>query len=285
MSFVNLKTILSGTLEGKFCVGAFNFNSYEDAQGIVNAATNLHSPVILMASSSAVKYIGLKQCVGMIRGMAESTDIPVCLHLDHSKSVELCKEAVIAGFGSVMFDGSSYDYQTNVKLTKEVVEFAHKYGVSVEGEIGRVGGVEDDISVEDELANLTTVDDAIKFSTETNVDALAVAIGTAHGFYKSEPKLNFERLSEIRKNVTPYIVLHGGTGVPDNDLRRCIENGISKINVGTQLKKVYSDTLKEKCKNLPNEIVDPRKYIEEVKVNVANVVEEKIKVFGSENRV
>jgi ketose-bisphosphate aldolase, class II len=284
MSFVNLKSVLKNTTNNNYCIGAFNFNSFEDAQGIINAATKLHSPVILMASSSAVKYLGIKQCVGMIRGMAESTDIPVCLHLDHSKSVELCKEAVIAGFGSVMIDASSFDYDTNVKMTKEVVDFAHQYGVSVEGEIGHVGGVEDDISVSEKDANYTSVKDAIRFSEETGIDAMAVAIGTAHGFYKSEPKLDFERLSEIRKNVVPYLVLHGGTGVSDEDLQKCITCGISKINVGTQLKKVFSDTIRERCSNLPEDVVDPRKYIENVKINIESAVLEKLNVFRSENK-
>lgn len=285
MSYVNLKEVLRNTKEQQFAVGAFNFNGYEDVQGIVNAANKLNAPVIVSASMSVVKYFGLKQIVGMVRGIAESVDIPVCLHLDHSTSVELCKEAIVAGFGSVMIDASSKSYDENVKDTVEVVEFARKFGVGVEGEIGHVGGVEDNIVVSEEDAMLTAPSDAKRFYNDTKVDALAVAIGTAHGFYKKEPKIDFTRLNQIKTLIPCHLVLHGGTGVPDEDFKKCVECGMSKINVGTELKKVYSDTIRNQCEIVSSEEIDPKKLTKQVKTNVEEAVIRKILVFGSDNRI
>lgn len=284
MSLVNLKQVLKDTRNSKYAVGAFNFNNFEDAQGIVDGACAKKSPVILMASMSAVKYLGLKQTVAMIKAMAESCDIPICLHLDHCTSVDLCKQAVVAGFSSVMIDASSLSYEENVKMTKEVVEFAHKYGVSVEAEIGHVGGVEDDINVGEDEAFLTKPKDAKKFVEDTNVDALAIAIGTVHGFYKKKPNIDFQRLKEIRNLVDVFLVLHGGTGVSAEDFKKCIEDGMSKINVGTELKNAFSLTLRKQCKEVDEKEIDPRKIIKKVRDVSSEIVQEKIEIFGSKDK-
>ncbi|QRG86874.1 class II fructose-bisphosphate aldolase [Bulleidia sp. zg-1006] len=285
MSYVNLKEVLRNTKNQKFAVGAFNFNGYEDVQGIVNAASHLNAPIIVAASMSVVRYFGLKQIVGLVRGIAEAVDIPVCLHLDHSTSVDLCKEAIVAGFGSVMIDASAKSYEDNIHDTVEVVQFARKYGASVEAEIGHVGGVEDNIVVSKEDALLTNPSDAQKFYEATKVDALAVAIGTAHGFYKKEPKIDFERLQTIRNLVPCHLVLHGGTGVPDKDFKRCVDCGMSKINVGTELKKVYTDTIRNQCAVVSRQEIDPKKLTKQVKTNIEDAVMKKIITFGSDDKI
>lgn len=284
MALVTLKEILAGTKEGHYAVGGFNFNGYEDAQGIINAAVAKNSPIILMASMGTVKYMGLKQVVGMIKGMAESVDIPVCLHLDHATDYDLIKEAIREGFTSVMIDASAKDYETNIAETKAIVEFAKDYNCSVEAELGKVGGKEENIVVEDASATFTDPDDVLRFVEETGIDALAIAIGTVHGFYKSEPKLDFDRLAKIVKITDCPLVLHGGTGVPVEDFKKCVQMGMSKINVGTELKATYVNAVRKATAENPESEFDPRKYVGPVKAACDKVVEEKIDIFGSANR-
>ena len=283
MSLVTLKEILKGTRENGYAVGGFNFNSYEDAQGIVNGAAAKKAPVILMASVGALKYIGMKQTVYMVKAMAESVETPVCLHLDHAEDLALIKECVKLGFTSVMIDASKKSYEENIRETAEIVEFAAKYGCSVEAELGRVGGKEEQIQVSDKEAAFTDPNDVPRFVEETGLDALAIAIGTAHGFYKSEPKLDFERLEAIVKITKAPLVLHGGTGVPVEDFKRAVRLGMSKINVGTELKATYATALRDALSANPDEI-DPRKFMGLVKERCSAVVQEKIEIFGSANR-
>lgn len=281
---VTLKEILENTRKEGYAVGSFNFNGYEDAQGIINGAAEKNSPVILMASMGACKYIGLHQTVGMIKGMAASVDIPVCLHLDHATDMDYIKEAIKAGFSSVMIDASAEDYEINIQKSKEIVEFAKDYHCSVEAELGKVGGKEENIVVSDEKATFTQPYDVPRFVEETGIDALAIAFGSVHGFYKSEPKLDFERLAEIAKITDCPLVLHGGTGIPVEDFKKCVVSGISKINVGTEFKKTFTDTIRKMCNDLPEKEVDPRKYMGPVKDACAEVVKGKIDVFGSANK-
>ncbi|MCG8484224.1 MAG: class II fructose-bisphosphate aldolase [Clostridia bacterium] len=283
MGLVTLKEILAGTREGRYAVGAFNFNGYEDAQGIIEGALAKNSPVIMMASMGAVQYIGLKQTVGMIKGMAESVNIPVCLHLDHATDYDLIIEAVKEGFTSVMIDASAKDYETNIAESKAIVEFAREYNCSVEAELGKVGGKEDNIVVDDASAAFTNPDDVVRFVEETGIDALAIAIGTVHGFYKSEPKLDFERLEKIAAITDCPLVLHGGSGVPVEDFKKCIQLGMSKINVGTELKATATNTIRTQVGEIPNE-VDQRKILGPIKEACAEVVKEKIDIFGSANK-
>ena len=281
MSFVTLREILKDTRERKSAVPAFNFNGYEDAQGMINSAIKMQSPVILMASMGAVKYIGLRQTVGMIRGMAESADIPVCLHLDHATDMTLLKEAVIAGFTSVMIDASRETYEENIRITKEAVEYAHKYGCSVEAELGRIGGREEHVVVADAQRALTDPEKAGEFAAATGVDALAVAIGTAHGFYKSTPKLDFPRLEKIAALTDCPLVLHGGTGVPEEDFVKCVEYGMSKINVGTEFKAAYTTALRDSVSGNEVSEVDPRNYMKYVKTACEDIAERKMELFNS----
>jgi len=284
MGLVTLKEILAGTRESGYAVGAFNFNGYEDAQGIIEGAVAKNSPVILMASMGAVGYIGLHQVAGMIKGMAESVDIPVCLHLDHATDYALIKEAVRAGFTSVMVDASAKDYETNIRESKAIVEFAKLYGCSVEAELGKVGGKEENIVVDEASAAFTDPADVSRFVKETGIDALAIAIGTVHGFYKSEPKLDFERLAEITKVTDCPLVLHGGSGVPVEDFKKCVKMGMGKINVGTELKATFSNAVRKAVQDNPETEFDPRKYVGPVKAACAEVVRGKIDIFGSEGK-
>ncbi len=283
MALVTLKEILANTRREGYVVGAFNFNGYEDAQGIVDGAAAMRSPVILMASMGACKYIGLHQTVGMVRGMAESVDIPVCLHLDHATDLDYIRQAVKAGFTSVMVDASAKAYEENIRESKTVVDFAKGYGCSVEAELGKVGGKEDHIEVDAMSATFTDPADVPRFVEETGIDALAIAFGSVHGFYKSEPKLDFDRLGRILELTQCPLVLHGGTGIPVEDFKRCVRMGMSKINVGTELKATYTDTLRRTLAGLPDEM-DPRKYMGSIKKACAEVVKGKIEIFGSAGR-
>ena len=248
---------------------------------MIDSAAKMRSPVILMASMGAVRYIGLKQTVGMIRGMADSVDVPVCLHLDHATDMVLLKEAVVAGFSSVMIDASRESFEDNIRITKEAVEYARKYSCSVEAELGRIGGREEHVVVDDAQSALTDPEKAGEFAAATGVDALAVAIGTAHGFYKSTPKLDFPRLEKIVSLTDCPLVLHGGTGVPEADFVKCVEYGMSKINVGTEFKAAYTTSLRDSVEKNEVSEVDPRNYMKYVKSTCEEIAEKKMLLFKS----
>ena len=279
MSLVTLREVLKNTRENRYAVGAFNFNGYEDVQGMIHGAAEKNAPIIVMASATLVKYFGMRLLVNMVKAMAESVKTPVCLHLDHTTDHETIFDAIKYGFTSVMIDASSKDYATNIKETKTIVDFAKNYCCSVEAELGKLGGREDDI-VGDEDSALTDPRDVDQFVKETGIDALAIAIGTAHGFYKKEPKLDFERLADIASLTDCPLVLHGGTGVSEADFRKCIALGISKINVGTELKVIYSGTIRDTLKTLPETEIDPRKIVGPVKSACAEFIKKKIDIFG-----
>ncbi|MDR0662609.1 MAG: class II fructose-bisphosphate aldolase, partial [Spirochaetaceae bacterium] len=257
MELVTLKEILANAKKERYAVGAFNFNGYEDAAGILMGAARASSPVIMMASEGACKYIGLYETVGMVSGMAKSVKVPVCLHLDHATDPDFIKEAIRAGFSSVMVDASAKEYEENIRASKAVADFAGNFRCSVEAELGKVGGKEDDIVVEDRTAAFTVPSEVPRFVEETGIDALAIAFGSVHGFYKSEPKLDFERLDAVLKLTDCPIVLHGGTGIPIADIQKCIKMGLAKVNVGTELKKAFSDTIRKMAGELPASEVDP----------------------------
>ena len=284
MAYVTLKEILRGARENGYGVGAFNFNSYEDAQGIINGAVEKKAPVILMASAGAVKYIGVKQTAYMVKGMAESVDIPVCLHLDHATSIDLIKICIDAGFMSVMIDASKKAYEENIREAALVVRYAGKTGCSVEAELGRVGGKEEDVIIREGKDTYTNPKDVPRFVKETGIDALAIAFGTAHGFYKKEPNLDFELIKTVAGITDIPLVMHGGTGVPPEGFKKAIASGISKVNVGTELKATYVNTLRDMVKKNPNE-GDPRNYLKAVKEQCAKVVKGKIDIFGCANKI
>jgi ketose-bisphosphate aldolase len=284
MRLVTLKEILANTKKEHYAVGAFNFNGYEDAEGIAMGAVEASSPVIMMASEGACKYIGLYETVGLVSGIAKAVKVPVCLHLDHAADFDFIKEAIRAGFSSVMVDASAKDYEENIRVSKAVADFARDYNCSVEAELGKVGGKEDNIVVEDSTATFTVPSEVPRFVEETGIDALAIAFGSVHGFYKSEPKLDFERLEAVLKLTDCPIVLHGGTGIPIADIQKCIRMGLAKVNVGTELKKAFSDAIRKTASELPVSEIDPRKYLKPVKAACAAIVKEKLTAFGSANK-
>jgi ketose-bisphosphate aldolase len=281
MELVTLKDLLPRAKKEHYAVGAFNFNGYEDAVGIQLGAEQAAAPVILMASQGACRYIGLYETVGIVKGIAKHSKVPVCLHLDHATDYDFIKEAIKAGFSSVMVDASAKEYETNIRESKAIADFARNYNCSVEAELGKVGGKEDHIVVEDRTAAFTVPSDVPRYVEETGIDALAIAFGSVHGFYKSEPKLDFDRLDAVLKLTGCPIVLHGGTGIPIADIQRCITMGLAKVNVGTELKAAFSNTLRKMCAELPAGEFDPRKFLKPVKTVIAAIVKEKLEAFGA----
>ena len=281
MPLVTLKSVLDDSLVGKYAVGAFNFNGIEDARGIVEAAREKNSPVILMASTSAVSYFGgCRPCAAYIRALADAVDVPVVLHVDHCTDINLIRDCVDAGFTSVMIDGSALSFEENVEITRRAVVYAHRFGVSVEGELGRLGGREENVDVSDRNANMTDPNAVEEFAARTGVDALAISIGNAHGFYKGTPKLDFDRLTACREKVTCGLVLHGGTGIPEDDFVRAVNCGMNKINVGTELKYACSQTARACMDAKPDEI-DIRKLVGDNRKVCREIVLHKMDLFGS----
>lgn len=280
MPLVPMKQLLEKAEKHNYAVGAFNCNNMEIIQAIIGAAELENSPVIVQASQGAIKYAGLKYIVALTKIAAESTFIPVALHLDHGTSYEQCIQCIASGFTSVMIDGSKYPLEENIALTNKVLEVARACGVSVEGELGKIGGTEDDIFVSDKEAMYTEPQEAVEFVKATGVDALAIAIGTAHGQYKGVPKLDLLRLEKIKGLVNIPIVLHGSSGVPDETVRAAIERGVNKVNIDTNLREAFMNKIREVMLNNPHEI-DPRKALGPAKEAMMGIIRQKIQVFGS----
>jgi len=237
---VTSQVLLAAARASQSAVAALNFYNAETLLAHVRAANALHASIILQTTESTINYLGLPLIVAMARAAAEQMEKPVALHLDHGGSFELASRCIEAGYTSVMFDGSKLPFSENCRETRRVVELAHRHGVSVEGELGHVAH-NDEATRDDQVNFYTRPEDALRFVTETEVDALAVAIGTAHGFYKGEVRIDFERLAQIRGAVgETALVLHGGSGVPEELLHQAIVNGITKINFGTELKNAFT---------------------------------------------
>jgi fructose-bisphosphate aldolase class II len=283
MPLVPMTAFLEDVKKNKYAVGQFNLNNLEFTQAITEAAMEEKSPVIFGVSEGAMRYMGLDFTVAMAKAAAERAGVPVALHLDHGSSFDVVMKCIRAGFSSVMFDGSHYPLEENIRLTKKVVEAAHAVGVSVEGELGTIGGVEDDLSVDEEDAHLAKPDEAIRFWEETQVDYLAIAVGTAHGMYKGEPKIRFDIIDEVARNIGAPIVLHGGSGVPDESIRKSIELGVGKINVNTESQVACTETVRKILAEKPKEI-DPRKFLGPAREAIKEVVKAKMRLFGSSNR-
>ena len=281
MALVTLKSVLDHSMEKGYAVGAFNFNGIEDARGIIEAAEEKNSPVILMASTSAVKYFGgAKPCAAYVAALAQASSAPIVLHVDHCTDLAMIKDCVDAGFSSIMIDASSLSFEENVAKTAAAVDYAKRYGVSVEGELGRLGGREENVDVSDRDANMTDPASVQEFVKRTGIDALAIAIGNAHGFYKGTPKLDFDRIVAIRALVDCGLVLHGGTGIPEPDFIRAVKCGMNKINVGTELKYACSQTARACMAAKPDEI-DIRKLVGDNRKACREIVLGKIALFGS----
>ena len=308
MPLVTTKEMFEKSMEEGFAIGAFNINNMEIIQGIVDAAQKQNSPVILQASSGAIKYARIKYLMKMVEAAVEETNIPIAIHLDHGPDFETCKMCIDNGFTSVMIDGSKYSFEENVALTKKVVDYAHERGVVVEAELGQLAGIEDDVNVSEEDAKYTDPDQAKEFVKRTGCDSLAIAIGTSHGAYKfkGEARLRMDILKQVKEKIpnTP-IVLHGAStvipelvetcnsyggdipgakGVPDEILHEASLSGVSKINVDTDLRLAFTGEIRKSLAENPSAF-DPRKYLTPAREKITEVVEHKIRdVFGSSNK-
>ncbi|MCL6636226.1 MAG: class II fructose-1,6-bisphosphate aldolase, partial [Peptococcaceae bacterium] len=245
MPLVTVSELLKQAEAGGYAVGAFNCNNMEIVQAIIAAAEAERAPVIMQASQGAIKYAGIDYIVSMARLAAERASVPAALHLDHGTSFGQVMQCIRAGFTSVMIDGSKLPLAENMALTRRVVDVARAVGVSVEAELGKIGGTEDDIHVSEREAFFTDPEEAGLFVRETGVDALAVAIGTAHGQYRGKPELDFPRLEKIRSTVQIPIVLHGSSGVPDDDIREAIRLGVRKVNIDTNIREAFTAAVRK----------------------------------------
>jgi len=300
---VNLNNILPDARKYGYAVGAFNTSNLEITQAIISTSESLKAPVIVATSEKAIRYTGIENISEMVIGMAKRAKIPVVLHLDHGKSHELCRECIEHGYTSVMIDASHLPFKENVRLTKKVVRMAHAKRVTVEAEIGRLAGIEDDLAVKQKDALYTDPHEAKTFAEETGCDALAVAIGTSHGAYKfkGKPNLRIDILKEIAGLVRIPLVLHGASGVkpkwinrvnkyggtlthargvPDELIRRAVKSGISKINTDTDLRIAFTAGIREYLENNSADF-DPRKIVGLARTFISEVVKERTIVFGS----
>lgn len=309
MPLVSTKEMFEKAYKGGYAIGAFNVNNMEIVQGIVDAAKEEQSPLILQVSAGARKYAKHIYLIKLVEAALADTDLPIALHLDHGDTFELCKDCIDGGFTSVMIDGSKYDFKENVALTKKVVEYAHAHGVVVEAELGRLAGVEDDVNVSANDAIFTDPEQAAEFVHLTGVDSLAIAIGTSHGAYKFKgtPYLDFDRLEKVGKLLLDFpIVLHGASsvlpefvkkcnefggdipgaqGVPEEMLRKAASMAVCKINIDTDLRLAMTATVREYLTKNPGEF-DPRKYLGPARDAIKGMVQHKIKdVLGSSNRI
>lgn len=283
MPLVSMKEMLEKGKENGYAVGQFNVNNMEYAQAILQAAEEEKSPVILGVSEGAGKYMGgFKVVVAMVKAMMEEagTTVPVAIHLDHGSSFEKCAQAIHAGFTSVMIDASSMPLDENIALTKKVVELAHIHGISVEAELGRVGGQEDDLIVDDAEAAYAIPSECERLVKETNVDCFAPALGSVHGPYKGEPNLGFDRMEEVMKLTNIPLVLHGGTGIPTKDIKHAISLGSAKINVNTENQIVQAKVIRKVLAEQPEQY-DPRKYMGPGRDAIKETVIGKMREFGS----
>ncbi len=302
MPLVNTKEMFKKAYDGGYAIGAFNVNNMEIIQGITEAAKELNAPVILQVSAGARKYANHTYLVKLVEAAVKETELPIVLHLDHGDSFELCKSCIDGGFTSVMIDGSHYDYEENVALTKKVVDYAHKFNVTVEGELGQLAGIEDDVNVAAEDASFTNPDQVYDFVTRTGVDSLAIAIGTSHGAYKfkpgQKPQLRFDILEEVGKRLPGFpIVLHGASsvvpefvemvntyggkmpdaiGIPEDMLRKAATMAVCKINIDSDLRLAMTGAVRKHFAEHPDHF-DPRQYLGDGRSAIKGMVEHKIK--------
>lgn len=283
MGLESMTNMLKKAQEGKYAVGQFNINNLEWTQAVLEATKENNAPVILGVSEGAMKYMGgFKVVSAMVNSLIETLDVkqPVALHLDHGSSFESCKEAIDAGFSSVMIDGSKLPIDENIAVTKQVVEYAHAKGVSVEAEVGCVGGNEDGVVGGVKYAD---ANECKRIVDEAGIDALAAALGSVHGEYHGEPVLGFKEMEEIRDLTNMPLVLHGGSGIPEHQIKKSIELGHCKINVNTECQQSFTKRVREVLAN-DDKVYDPRKFIGPGKEAIKQVVTDKMIEFGSVNK-
>ena len=310
MPLVSTKEMFQKAYEGGYAIGAFNVNNMEIIQGITEAAKEVNAPLILQVSAGARKYANHTYLVKLVEAAIEETGLPIALHLDHGDSFELCKSCIDGGFTSVMIDGSHLPYEENVELTKKVVEYAHARGVVVEGELGRLAGIEDAVNVSDEDASYTRPEEVVDFVTRTGVDSLAIAIGTSHGAYKfkpgQKPQLRFDILEEVTKQLPGFpIVLHGASsvipeyveminanggdmpdaiGIPEDMLREAAKSAVCKINIDSDLRLAMTGSIRKYFNENPSHF-DPRQYLKPARAAIKDLVKNKIvNVLGCDNK-
>ncbi|MBR2847747.1 MAG: class II fructose-1,6-bisphosphate aldolase [Clostridia bacterium] len=309
MPLVTSKEMFKKAYEGGYAIGAFNVNNMEIVQGITEAAKEANSPIILQVSAGARKYAKHIYLMKLVEAAIEDTDLPICLHLDHGDGFDICKSCIDGGFTSVMIDGSKYSFEENIELTKKVVDYAHERGVVVEGELGKLAGIEDDVNVADEDAQFTKPDEVEEFVTRTGVDSLAIAIGTSHGAFKfkGEPRLRFDILEEVSKRLPNFpIVLHGASsvipeyvdminkfggdmpgaqGVPEAMLRKAASMAVCKINIDSDLRLAMTASVRKHLAENPSHF-DPRQYLTDARTNIKELVKHKIvNVLGSNDTI
>lgn len=280
---VSMTDMLKKAKEGKYAVGQFNINNLEWTQAVLTAAQEANSPIILGVSEGAGKYMGGPKVVAsMVIALLDAMDItvPVALHLDHGSSVEVCKQYIDAGFSSVMYDHSHYPIDENIAFTKEVVDYAHSKGASVEAEVGTVGGEEDGVIGGVQYADL---EECKRMVTEAGVDALAAALGSVHGTYAGEPVLGFDEMLAISEATNAPLVLHGGSGIPEYQIKKAIDRGHAKINVNTELQQQWTKAVREKLAT-DEKVYDPRKIIKPGFDAIVKVTKETMDIFGSTNQ-
>ncbi|MDF1494624.1 class II fructose-1,6-bisphosphate aldolase [Caproiciproducens sp. CPB-2] len=282
MPLVTTRDLLLDARRGGYAVAAFNIENMEMAQSVIRTADEMRSPVIIQTTPGTVNYAGFDMLRAMVAVEAAKTDMPVAIHLDHGDSYERCAAAIDSGYTSVMIDGSKLPYEENIAVTKAVVDLAAKKNIDVEGELGRVGGKEDTHEVKAGEDIYTDPQQAKDFAERTGVRSLAVAIGTAHGFYKGEPKLDFGRLEKIIGLVNIPIVLHGASGVPDEAVRRAVGLGICKVNFATELRAALTKGVREALRD--EAVYDPKVFMKLGKKQVEEIVRHKIQVCGCDNR-
>lgn len=285
---VHIKELFNSEVRGKFAYPAFNTMNLEITRGIIEAAEELNTPIIIETSEGAIKYAGLEPMFEIIASLAIKAKIPVALHMDHGKDMEQLQRGIELGYSSVMIDHSSLPINENIKNTKAMVEFAHKEGAWVQGEVGRIRGSEDWVSVSESESLLTEPQEALKFWQDTNVDSLACSFGTIHGIIKmsgkAEANVDIDRIKQVSELVPVPLVLHGASGVPDDVIANAIKAGISIINIDTELRIGFTKNLRQALLEHPDE-VDPRKYLTPAIEGVKDAAKKKLLVFKTINQL
>lgn len=280
MALINPLEFIKAAQKKGVAIAAFNVHNLETVQAVVETAAEERAPVMIQTTPGTLKHAGIPYIGAIVKTAADLYRIPIALHVDHCSSFQTIVQCIKYGYTSVMIDSSKLDYAENIAMVKKVVEVAKSAGVAVEAELGRIGGTEDQLTVDEREATFTVPEEAKDFVEKTEVDTLAIAIGTAHGEYKGEPKLDFKRLTEIHNLLSIPLVLHGASGVPDESVREAIRRGICKINIATELKVPMAKAIRECLANNPNES-DPRNYMGAAKEAVKKVVREKIRLCNS----
>ncbi len=283
MPCVNTNKILVRAMKGKYVVGAFNIIDFNTMISVTNAAKKNNSPIIIQTSQKTVRFCGYHFLTSMAKQIAEESEIEIAMNLDHGTDMEIIKSCIENGWSSVMIDGSAYSYKDNIKITKEVVKFAHHFGVSVEAELGQIAGKEDHINVSDSELNLTDPNKVMDFKEKTKIDSLAVAIGTKHGLYGGKSNIDFKRLKTIIEISDFPIVVHGCSDLDLIDLKKIIECGPSKMNISTEIKYAYMDAYKEYIKKSNGEY-EPLNAIRMADENIEKIVSKYIQLFGSSHK-